>query len=106
MAVKQLSYVWQTVLQLLNTLSTLIAFTAVLFFLSCVLIKFYCDVITRSHLQLINTSIDTFFSKLGVVLVEEEQLRPMMVKRKLDGSVDESSADQEICKSEATVYKL
>ena len=27
-----------------------------------------------------------------------------MVKRKLDGTVDESSADQEICKSDATVH--
>ena len=28
----------------------------------------------------------------------------MMVKRKLNGTVDESSADQEICKSNATVH--
>ena len=27
-------------------------------------VKFYCDVITRSRLRIINTSIDTFFSKL------------------------------------------
>ena len=30
----------------------------------------------------------------------------MMVKRKLDGAVDESSADLEIQKSGATVHKL
>ena len=30
----------------------------------------------------------------------------MMVKRKLDGKVDESSADQEIRKSDATVNDL
>ena len=30
----------------------------------------------------------------------------MMVKRKLDCAVDESSADQEIRKSNATVYNL
>ena len=30
----------------------------------------------------------------------------MMVKRKLDGAVDESSADCEIQKSDATVHKL
>ena len=30
----------------------------------------------------------------------------MMVKRKLGGAVDESSADQEIHKSDATVYNL
>ena len=30
----------------------------------------------------------------------------MMVKRKLDYAVDESSADQEIRKSNATVYNL
>ena len=29
-----------------------------------------------------------------------------MVKRKLDGAVDESSADQEICKSNAAVHNL
>ena len=29
-----------------------------------------------------------------------------MVKRKLDGSVDESSADQEIHKSDMTVHNL
>ena len=56
--------------------------------------KFYCDLITRSHLQLIDTSIDTFFSKFRNFLAE--QRRPMIVKRKLDGAVDESSVDQEI----------
>ena len=30
----------------------------------------------------------------------------MVVKRKLDGAVDESSADQEIRKSDATVHNL
>ena len=30
----------------------------------------------------------------------------MMVKRTLDGAVDEFSADQEICKSDATVHNL
>ena len=30
----------------------------------------------------------------------------MMVKRKLDGAVDKSSADQEICKSNAIVHDL
>ena len=33
-------------------------------FYHVVLVKFYCDVITRSHLHLINTAINTFFSKL------------------------------------------
>ena len=37
------------------------------------LVKFYCDVITRSCLQLINTSIDTFFSKLCAFLVERRR---------------------------------
>ena len=32
--------------------------------------------------------------------------RPMMVKRKLDGAVDESSTDQEIRKSDAIVQGL
>ena len=39
-------------------------------FYHVVLVKFYCDVITRRHLQLINTSIDTFFSKLRAFLAE------------------------------------
>ena len=30
----------------------------------------------------------------------------MMVKRKLDDAVDKSSADQEICKSDATVHRI
>ena len=36
----------------------------------------------------------------------KEEGRPVMVKRKLDGAVDESSADQEIRKSYATVHNL
>ena len=32
----------------------------------------------------------------------KEEGRSMMAKRKLDGAVDESSADREICKSNAT----
>ena len=42
------------------------------------------------------TSIDTFFSKLRAFLWNKEEGRPMMVKRKLGGAVDESSADQDI----------
>ena len=30
----------------------------------------------------------------------------MMVKNKLDSAMDESSVDQEICKSDATVHNL
>ena len=30
----------------------------------------------------------------------------MMVKKKLDGAVEESSADQEICKSDMTIHNL
>ena len=55
-----------------------------LLFLSCVLVKFYCGVITRSRLQLINTSIDTFFSKFCAFLVEQRKRKK--VKRKLDGT--------------------
>jgi len=43
-------------------------------------------VITRSHLQLINTSNDTFFSKLYAFLAEER--RPVMGKMKLNGAMD------------------
>ena len=79
----------------------------VLLFLSRVLVKFYCDVITRSRLQLINTSIETSFSEFHAFLVErEEEGRAMMIKRKLEGAVDESSADKEIHKSDATVHNL
>ena len=60
-------------------------------------VKFYCDVITRSRLQLINTSIDTFFNKLCAFFIANKEGRPMMVKRNLDGAVKESSMDQEIC---------
>ena len=35
-----------------------------------------------------------------------KQGRPMMIKRKLDGAVDESSADQEIRKSNLTLHNL
>ena len=38
-------------------------------------IKFYCDVITRSRLQLINTSIDTFFSELRAFLADQRRTR-------------------------------
>jgi len=37
------------------------------------LVKFCCDVITSSRLQLINTSIDTFSSKLRAFLVEQKR---------------------------------
>ena len=45
--------------------------------------KFYCDVITRSRLQLINTP--------SLVNLMTFLRRPMIVKRELDGAVDESS---------------
>ena len=69
-------------------------------------VKFHCDVITRSSLQLINTSINIFFSKLRAFLRNKEEGRPVMAKRKLDGPVDESSADQKIRKSDVTVHNL
>ena len=70
-------------------------------FCHVVLVKFYCEVIAKSHLQLINTLIDTFFSKLHAFLVEQRR------KRKTnDGAVDESSADQEIRISDVTVHSL
>ena len=92
-------------LQVINTLIDTL-FSKLRAFL-VVLVKFYCDVIIRSHLELINTSIDTFFSKLNPFLVEQrERERPMIVRRKLGSAVDETSADQEICKSDATVHSL
>ena len=82
-------------------MSTLIASTARV---TLSMVKFYCDVISRSCSQLINNLIDTFFSKLQ--WSKEKEGRPVMVKRKLDGAVDESSADREIRKSDTTVYNL
>ena len=71
-----------------------------------VLVKFYCDVITEAF-YLLHTLIDTFFSQLRAFLVEqEEEGRPVLVKRKLDGAVDGSSANQKIRKSDATVFNL
>ena len=37
---------------------------------------------------------------------KKEEGRPVMVKRKLDGVVDESSADRKIRKWDATVHNL
>ena len=66
-----------------------------------------CEIITRSRVQLINTSIDTFFSKLRTFLIEQRKRgTPMMVKRELDGAVVESSVGQEICKSDRTVHNF
>ena len=67
------------------------------------------DVTTISRLQLINTLINTFFSRLHTFLAEQRKQgkRPMMVKRKLDGAVDGFSADQEeIRKSDTTGNNL
>ena len=63
-------------------------------FYHVVLVKFYCDVIARSRVQLINTSNSTFFNKLYAFLLEQRRTNIMMVKRKLDGAVDESAVDQ------------
>ena len=73
-------------------------------FCHMVMVKFYFDVITRSRLQLI----DTFFSKLHAFLVEQKKRRKANdgYKRKLDGTVDKSSADQKIHKSDLTVHNL
>ena len=51
-------------------MSTSIASTA-----HVVLVRFYCDVITRSRIQLINTLINTFFSKLRAFLAEQRRRR-------------------------------
>ena len=81
-------------------MSTLIASTMrIILSITCVG-KVNYDVITRSHLQLINTLIDTFFSKLCAFSTDQrKEVKPMMVKRKLNGTVDKSSADQKIRKS-------
>ena len=63
-----------------------------------VLVKFYCDIIIRSHLQLINTLSTP--SLVNFVPFwqnkEEEEGTPVMVKRKLDGAVDKSLAYRKI----------
>ena len=71
------------------------------------LVKLYCGIITRSLLQLINTSIDAFFSRLCAFLRNKEEVgRPMMIQRKLDGIVDEFLVDHEIRKSNTIVCNL
>ena len=54
--VKQLNYVW-------------------LMYINSIMVKFYCDAITRSRLQLINTSIVTFVNKPGAFLAEQRRRR-------------------------------
>ena len=84
--VKQLNYVWliaEIITKYIEYINRIHG-TGYSFY-NVVLVKFYCDVIARSHLQLINTLFDTFFSKIRAFLAE--QRRPMMVKRKLDGAV-------------------
>ena len=61
-------------------ISTLIASTACVHgmrysFYHMVLVKFYCDVITIRCLHLINTSIDTFLSKLRAFVAEQRRRR-------------------------------
>ena len=72
-------------------------------------VKFYGDVIAIHHLQLINTSINTFFSKLRAFLAEQRRRRKASDDLKgsyVDGAVEESSADQKIRKLDATVRNL
>ena len=68
--------------------------------------KFYCDIITRSHLQLINTSIDTFFSKLRAFLAEQRKKRRPVMEKEARGAVDNSLADHKTRKSDTTVHNL
>ena len=65
------------------------------------LVKFYCDV-SLSKLQLTPSSVNF----VPFYQTKEEQGRPMMVKRKLNDTVVESSADQEIRKSDVIVHNL
>ena len=57
------------------------------------LVKFYCDVIARNCLQLINTLIDIFLVKFVPFSWNKDEGRPTMDKSKLNSAVDESSAD-------------
>ena len=64
-----------------------------MFFYHMVLVKFYCDVIVKSCLRL-----STLRSKPSLINFvpfqrNKEEGRPVMVERKLHGTVDESSAD-------------
>ena len=77
--IKQLDYVWLTVswnnrvitakcIMYINSIhSTCYSFYHV------VLVKFYCDVISKSCLQLISTLIDTFFSKFRAFYWNKEE---------------------------------
>ena len=71
-----------------------------------VLVKFYCDIITEAV-----TAYQHFdrhlCSKLCAFLAnKEEEGRPVMVKRKLDGARDKFSANRNIHKWDATVHSL
>ena len=107
--VKQQNYIWLIVGITTKYMSTIIAscthYSLHYSFYHVALVKLYCDVITRSCLQLINTSINTFLVNLAWNK-EEEEGRPVMVKRKLDGAVDESSADQKICELDVTMQPV
>ena len=69
-----------------------------------VLAKFYHDVITEAVYSLSTLRLTP--SLVNFVLNKEQEGRPMMVKRKLDGTVDKSSADQKIRKSDASVHNM
>ena len=70
--------------------------------------KFYYDVITRSRLQLINTLIGTFYSKLCAFLAEKkkQESQQWLKLSYVDGTVDKSLADQEISKYNVTLHYL
>ena len=68
-------------------------------------VKFYFEVITRSCLQLVNTLIVTpFLVNFASFQQNKEEGRLLMDKRKLNGTVNESSTDKQVWKFKATVY--
>ena len=56
------------------------------------------------RLQIINTSIDTFFC--AFLAQQRRRRKANDGYKKLDGTMDQSSVNQEIRKSDATVHKL
>jgi len=82
----------------------MIAFTVrVIFSITCV-DEVYRNIITSSCLQLINTSINTFFSKLHTVLADQRRIRKANDEARWHNEL--ISADQDIRKSNVTVHNL
>ena len=87
-------------------MSTLIASSMRYSFYPVVLVKFYCDVMIEAIYAY--QHFDRYLLLVNFVpfLRTKEEGRSVMVKRKLDGAVDESSVYRKIRKWDAIVHNL